>query len=460
MISTKERRRAGKALRKQVPRSSHGDWSPPANRPDPVDTLTSQNRNRLQWLVPVRHGRMQESAFAFYRGGAKVMAADLAVTPVTGLTVQVCGDAHLLNFGGFGSPERQLLFDINDFDETLVGPWEWDIKRLAASLVIAGRYNEFDASSCAQAAQAAVERYRLAMAEFAEMRVIDVWYAILNAEDILALVKDRGTKRHRKRVSKTIAKARSKNSLHVLSKLTELVEGRYRIRNDPPFVVPLRALPRADDPAELEAVVRAGFESYLSTLPDSRRPLLERYRMVDFAVKVVGVGSVGTRCFIMLLEGRDQNDPLFLQIKEATPSVLEDYLPPSPYQNHGQRVVDGQRLMQTASDVFLGWTRRIKGHHYYVRHLKDMKGSDKVEEQTPEEMRAYARLCGWTLAKAHARSGDPIAISGYLGSGQVFDLAVTEFAEKYADQNERDYVAFTEAIRSGEIEASDGHTPP
>jgi uncharacterized protein (DUF2252 family) len=453
MSSYTERHQAGKALRKKIPRSSHADWSATSNRPDPVGTVTSQNQSRLQWLVPIRHGRMQESAFAFYRGGAKVMAADLAPLPVTGLTVQACGDAHLSNFGLFGSPERKLLFDVNDFDETLAGPWEWDVKRLAASIVIAGRYNEFDHSACTQTAHATVAYYRQAMAKFAAMRAIDVWYAQLTADDLAAIVRERGSKKERKRVEKTLAKVQSKNSLHVLPKLTEVVDGGVQIVDDSPFVIPFRTLAEAVGPAELEADLRQSAEAYLATLPDHIGRLLARYSPVDFAIKVVGVGSVGTRCFMMLLEGEGQKDPLFLQIKEATSSVLEEHLLPSPYQNHGQRVVEGQRLMQAASDIFLGWTKSLKGPHYYVRHLKDMKGSARVDTFTPREMEGYARACGWTLARAHACSGDPAAISGYLGSGQAFDAAITEFAEKYADQNERDYAAFSEAIRAGQVEA-------
>ena len=453
MSNVAERHQAGKALRKKIPRSSHTDWTPGANRPNPVETVTSQNRSRLQWLVPVRHGRMQESAFAFYRGGAKVMAADLATSPVTGLTVQACGDAHLSNFGLYGSPERQLLFDVNDFDEKLAGPWEWDIKRLAASLVIAGRYNEFDAYECNQTARAAVEFYRKSMAEFATMRAIDVWYAHLTAEDLAAIVREHGTKKERKQMERTLAKTRSKNSLHVFSKLTEVVDGRVQIVDDSPFVIPFRTLSETVSPAELEADLRQSVEAYLATLPDSIRRLLTRYKLVDFAIKVVGVGSVGTRCFIMLLEGEGSHDPLFLQIKEAASSVLEEHLPPSPYLNHGQRVVEGQQLMLASSDIFLGWTRSLEGTDYYVRHLKDMKGSARVDTFVPKEMAAYARACGWTLARAHACSGDPVAISGYLGTGQVFDVAITEFGEKYADQNGLDFAAFTEAIRAGQVRA-------
>jgi uncharacterized protein (DUF2252 family) len=456
MSNVAERRQAGKAMRKKIPRSSHADWSPPANRRNPVDTVTSQNESRLSWLVPVRHWRMQESAFAFYRGGAKVMAADLAALPVTGLTVQACGDAHLSNFGVFGSPERQLLFDVNDFDETLAGPWEWDVKRLAASVVIAGRYNEFDASACTRTARAAVECYRQAMAKFATMRAIDVWYAQLTADDLAALVRERGTKKERKRMEKGLAKAQSQDSLRLVPKLTEVVDGRVQIVDDSPFVMPFRTLSQSVGPAELETDLRQSSEAYLVTLPDNIRRLMARYSLVDFAIKVVGVGSVGTRCFIVLMEGEGQHDPLFLQIKEATSSVLEDHLPPSPYQNHGQRVVEGQRLMQAASDIFLGWTRSLRGPDYYVRHLKDMKGSARIDTFTPKIMQAYARACGWTLARAHACSGDPVAISGYLGSGQAFDAAIAEFAEKYADQNERDYAAFSKAIRSGRIEAHSG----
>lgn len=449
-----ESRRAGKALRKQIPRSSHGEWAPSSARPDPIDQLAAQNATRLPWLVPVRFARMSPSAFTFFRGGAKIMSADLAGTPDTGLTVQACGDAHLLNFGAFGSPERALIFDLNDFDETLPGPWEWDVKRLAVSLMIASRDNEFDEEECRTATRRGVQAYRDAMDGFMDLRAINVWYSRLNANDIRQLM----PRTHRKRVDKNIAKARSKNSLQAMSKLAERDGDGYRIKSAPPLLHPLREVPQLGQPDELEALIATAFEEYKSTLRDDRRLLVDRYQIVDSAIKVVGVGSAGTRCIIVLLMGRQEGDPLFLQMKEATASVLEDHLPASVYDTHGRRVVQGQRLMQAASDVFLGWTEvpTVRYHgHYYWRQLRDMKGTAEVERYTPRVMAAYARLCGWTLARAHARSGDPVAIASYMGTGSVFDRAITTFAERYADQNEEDYRQFRAAIKSGRIEAAE-----
>jgi uncharacterized protein (DUF2252 family) len=451
-----ESRALGRAQRKQVPRSSHAEWAPPPDRADPVDLLESQNVDRLPWLVPVRFGRMSPSAFTFYRGGAKIMANDLASTPDTGLTVQVCGDAHLLNFGAFGTPERTLLFDLNDFDETLPGPWEWDVKRFAASLMIAGRDNGFDKEDCRMVTRRGVQAYREAMASFVDMRAIDVWYSRLTAGDIRQLM----PKKHRKTMDKRIAKARSKDSLQAFSKLAEPQGDGYRINSDPPLLHPRRELGAltgdiagAADIEEFDTLVRQGFGNYTATLADDRRVLVKQYEIVDYAIKVVGVGSAGTRCFIVLLLGRQEGDPLFLQAKEATASVLEDCLPASKYATHGRRVVEGQRLMQAASDMFLGWSRG-KTNHYYWRQLRDMKGSAAVEKFSPRVMASYARLCGWTLARAHARSGDPVAVASYMGSGNVFDRAVTEFAARYADQNEADYRQLVAAIDSGRVEAA------
>ena len=415
-----------------------------------MDLITSQNTDRLQWLVPTRHGRMAESSFAFYRGAAKIMASDLAGTPATGLNAQLCGDAHLANFGTYGSPDRRQVFDVNDFDETLPGPWEWDLKRLATSFVLAGRDNDFDTGDIRTIAKRSVSAYREAMARFAKAGVLDVWYAQVSLDRIQRAVPK---KKDRKRIAKSAAKARSKDSLKALSKLAELVDGTYRIKSVPPLLLPLRELAVSANPDALRTAVHGSIESYRNTLTDNRKVLFDRFHLVDIAVKVVGVGSVGTRCMIALFQGRDGSDPLFLQVKEATASVLEDHLPKSVYPVHGQRVVQGQRLMQASSDIFLGWDLRSHDHAYYWRQFHDMKGSADVSTMNVRRMGNYAHLCGWTLAHSHARSGDAIAIAGYLGSGEVFDRAVADFADAYADQNDRDYDAFTQAIKSGRIEA-------
>ncbi len=449
----------GRATRDRVSLDSHSEYSPASNRSNPVKLIMKQNRDRLPWLVPIRHGRMSTSAFAFYRGGAKMMAEDLAHTPRTGINAQICGDAHLSNFGVFASPERDLVFDVNDFDETLAGPWEWDVKRLAASFMIAARHNEIDADESRQITCESVTAYREAMNEFVEMSYLDIWYSRIRFDDLSSAMLDaaNSTKKDRKRVKKFERKARSRNRMRDLSKLTTQVDGQYRIKPDPPFIVAIDDLPDAGHPVEVIRIVRQGFDGYRESLPDNMRVLLDRYRPVDFALKVVGVGSVGTRCFILLMEGRDNQDPLFLQVKEATRSVLEDPLPPSPYINQGQRVVEGQQLMQATSDIFLGWTSSIRGRDFYFRQLKDMKGSMDVEAAPPHYLKAYAKACGWTLAHAHARSGDPSAIAGYLGMSNEFDLAVTAFAEKYADQNERDYKKFMKAINSEKIPYAPGY---
>ena len=449
-----ERRAAGRAARKEVPRSSHGDWSPAGDRPDPVDLITSQDADRVQWLVPIRHGRMAESSFAFYRGAAKIMASDLASTASSGLSAQLCGDAHLANFGSFASPDRRQVFDVNDFDETLPGPWEWDLKRLAASFVLAGRDNGFGNKAIRAVTERSVSGYQQAMARYASDRTLDVWYAQASIEKIVAATP---TKKDRKDISRQAKKARSKGSLRALSKLAEQVDGEFRIRSDPPLLLPLRDLADSTERDRLREQVEASVVSYRDTLADNRRTLFDRFKLVDIAMKVVGVGSVGTRCMVVLFQGRDQSDPFFLQVKEATASVLEDHLPKSQYSSSGERVVAGQRLMQASGDIFLGWdTVAETDHHYYWRQFHDMKGSAEVEAMQPERMGRYAALCGATLAHAHARSGDPIAFAGYLGKNDTFSRAVTEFALKYADQNERDYEAFTEAIKSGRIEAADG----
>lgn len=450
VATPQERKELGKSRRKAVPRSSHAELSTPADRADPVSLLMSQDTSRLAWLVPIRHGRMSASPLAFYRGAAKIMAADLRDSPISGLSTQLCGDAHLSNFGTYASPDRRQVFDVNDFDETLPGPWEWDVKRLAASFVVAGRHRGFREAEARAAARRSARAYREAMADFAGRPSLDVWYAQASLDDIRrAMV----TKRHRARLDKVREKARSRDSLAALSKLTERDGTTFRIRSDPPLVVPLRDLGMLGDVEDLRQAVAASLASYRDSLAHNRRRLLDTFRPIDVALKVVGVGSVGTRCFIVAFEGRDRRDPLFLQVKEATPSVLEGYLADSIYRRHGRRVVEGQRLMQASSDIFLGYSPGEEGRHFYWRQLRDMKGSFDVEVMEPSGMGVYARVCGWTLAHAHARAGDPIAISGYLGSGDVFDRAIEGFASAYADQNERDYATYLAAIELGRVQA-------
>ena len=422
-LSPAERRAAGKAARKAVPRSSHAEWSPGPDRPDPVALVEGQNANRLQFLVPVRRGRMSVSAFTFYRGAARIMASDLATTPNSGLTVQSCGDAHLSNFGFYASPERQLVFDINDFDETLPGPWEWDVKRLAASFMIAGRNRGFSDEDCRKITATSVAGYRQTMAEMAGNRTLDVWYAHLSADTLSNVFASRGAKKAVKRTKKTASKAKSKDSLQALRKLAEKVDGTYQIKSDHPVLVPLRDLGDEAEQQQIREGARQSFEEYRSTMRRDRQVLLDRFRPVDIAIKVVGVGSVGTRCYILLLEGRDEADPLFLQIKEATKSVLEEHLPASRWRNSGRRVVVGQRLMQSASDVFLGWSRSVQGHEYYWRQLRDWKGSADVDGAGRKALTRYAGVCGWTLARSHARTGDPIACLLYT-SDAADDFAV------------------------------------
>jgi uncharacterized protein (DUF2252 family) len=469
--SVDERRARGKEARNRTPPSSHAGWAPATDRPDRVALLEDQNRTREPDLVPVRHGRMLVSPFSFYRGTAKIMAADLDGTPTAGLQVQLCGDAHLSNFGLFASPERRLLFDLNDFDETLPGPFEYDVKRLAASFTIAARNNGFAKADTKAVTTAAVTAYREAMAGFAAMGTLAIWYAHLAEDELLQGIRSaaavskttkqaakKGAKAAR-RAEKAVAKAHTRHSLQALSKLGELVDGQYRIVSQPPIVVPARELEATYGLSgeEMERVIREQFRAYRATLRDDQRQLLERFRFVDLARKVVGVGSVGTRAFIVLLQGRDQQDPLFLQVKEATASVLEDHLPKSRYRQHGERVVYGQRMMQAASDIFLGWTKGADANrHYYWRQLRDMKGSAEVEAMAPLGLGFYAGICGWTLARAHARSGDPVAIAEYLGDDDQFDRSIADFSTRYADQNERDYQAFAEAVRSGRLEALQG----
>ena len=454
--TVEERSRSGKQARKDLPRARHAEWSPTPDRPDPVNLLEEQNTSRLDWLIPVRRWRMTTSPFAFFRGSARIMAADLAATPVTGLHVQACGDAHLANFGLYASPERQLVFDINDFDETLPGPWEWDIKRLAASFAIAARHNKLKKKDARKATKRAARVYRETMAEFAGMRTLDIWYAMLSTDQL----RDTAVKESRKAESRKIAKkAMTKDSHQALDKLAEDINGEFRIKSEPPGVIPLRNL-RGElkkNSEELRNQVDKIIGTYLHTVPDDCKRLLDRYRLIDVALKVVGVGSVGTRCLILLLEGRDASDPLFLQMKEASGSVLKEYLASSPYHHQGQRVVEGQCFIQTVSDIFLGWVRDDEtGKEYYMRQLKDWKGSPDVENLDAGGLHHLARLCGWTLAKAHARTGDPVAISAYLGKSTAFDEAMVEFAETYADQNQRDFDAFKAAIDSGKLEAREG----
>jgi uncharacterized protein (DUF2252 family) len=447
-----EHRAAGRAARRMVPRTSHAAWAPPHDRPDPVALLRSQDATRVPELVPIRWGRMSASPFAFYRGAALLMAADLSATPNSGLTVQACGDAHLMNFGVFASPERTLLFDVNDFDETLPGPWEWDLKRLVASIVIAGRNAGFSAAQNRDAALATARSYREWMANYATLGDIDVYYSKVAADDILKLSKAAAGVKSAK-VEQVLAKARTHDSLHAVTKLTETVDGIQRIVEAPPLVTHLRS-----DQEDLEAIAAKALADYRATLQEDHRWLIDRYKYVDMALKVVGVGSVGTLALIVLFLGRDDGDPLFLQLKEAGPSVLEAYLGRSRYTNHAHRVVAGQRLMQAASDIFLGWIRGSGTHHrdFYWRQLRDMKGSFAIDDPRPAGLELYGGVCAWTLARAHARSGDRIAISAYLGKSDRFDLAVADFAELYADQVERDFELVQKAIKDGRIEAQTG----
>jgi uncharacterized protein (DUF2252 family) len=460
-LTPAERAARGKAARSAVPRDSHAVYDPLADRPDPVGLLERQAATRLPDLVPVRYGRMLASPFSYFRGAALSMAADLAATPVSGLAVQACGDAHLSNFGVYASPERALVFDLNDFDETLPGPWEWDIKRLAASLEVAGRGNGYRPGLRRKVVTAAVARYREAMRAFAGQSNLAVWYARAETGTLREQFGSQLAAREQQQADSALAKARTRDSLQALAKLTHEVDGRPRIIADPPLVVPLSDLVAgAADQAKLETELRRLIGSYRRTLETDRRYLLEQFEFVDMARKVVGVGSVGTRCWIVLMLGRDASDPVFLQVKEAERSVLEDFAGASEYANHGQRVVAGQRLMQAASDIFLGWQRTQvdldgRPHDYYVRQLRDEKFSAAIEAMSPAGMLAYGALCGWTLARAHARSGDRIAIAAYLGQSAVFDQAVATFAVACADQNERDHQALTAAVASGRVTASD-----
>lgn len=457
--STSERAGRGRAARRSTPRSRHGDWEP-RGRKDPLAILVEQEESRVPELIAIRHGRMAASPFAFYRGAAAVMAADLAAEPSTGLEVQLCGDAHLLNFGGFADPGRRMVFDVNDFDETHPGPFEWDVKRLAASIEVATRARELEDRVRVAAVLGTVAAYRRAMREFADMRVLDIWYSRLDLETI----------QHRwgaavdpvamRNVRRATAKAQSKDHLKAFAKLTRPVDGEARFLSDPPLLEPISEVFSGIDVQRMRETLLSSIRTYRRALPRSRQHLFDRYRFVDLARKVVGVGSVGTRCWVALLLGRDGGDPLFLQVKQAEPSVLEAYTARSRFHNHGQRVVEGQELMQAASDIFLGWTRTEGpdgvSRDFYMRQLWDWKLSADIETMREDVLGVYGQLCAWTLARAHARSGDPVAIASYLGSGDAFDRSVARFAAAYADQNERDHAALVQAINEGRLEATSG----
>jgi uncharacterized protein (DUF2252 family) len=461
-LTAAERAARGKAARAATPRESHAVFDPPADRPDPIALLEGQAKSRVPELVPIRWGRMMVSPFTYYRGAALPMASDLATTPVSGLAVQACGDAHLSNFGVFGSAERRLMFDVNDFDETLPGPWEWDVKRLTASLEVAGRDNGIPAKQRREIVTATVARYRMAMREFASMTNLDVWYARADLTELRAQYDVQLRARQRKLLDQGVAKAYTRDSMQQLSKLTQMVDGRPRIISDPPLLVPIDELAAPETyRTDLEGEVTGLIAKYQRTLETDRRYLLDQFEFCDMARKVVGVGSVGTRCWIVLMLGRDETDPLFLQVKEAEASVLSRFVGASRYANQGQRVVAGQRLMQAASDIFLGWQRIEAGldgksRDFYVRQLRDWKFSIEIAQLRPEGLQLYGALCGWTLARAHARSGDRIAIAAYLGGSDAFDRAIVKFAPAYADQNERDYQALVDAVKSGRITAEQG----
>ncbi|MFF7498330.1 DUF2252 domain-containing protein [Streptomyces lavendulae] len=454
-----ERAALGKEARRRSPRSGHAVYEPAADRRDPLRILEAQSAARVPELVPIRYGRMTESPFRFYRGAAAIMASDLAGSPDSGITTQLCGDAHLLNFRLLASPERELMFDINDFDETLPGPWEWDVKRLSASFVIAARANGFDDAERARVVSATVRSYREAMTRFAGLSNLDVWYTKVDAAGLKALITGQLRKEGRRKLDRALAKARSRDTLQVFDKLTRVVDGHRRIAADPPLLVPIADLLPDSERSALERQFRALIEQYAVTLPSDRRHLLADYHLADVARKVVGVGSVGTRCWIFLLLGRDGGDPLFLQAKEADESVLAEHLGASLYRNQGERVVAGQRLMQATSDIFLGW-QRVDGfdgrrRDFYVRQLRDWKGIAMPETMTPPQLEAFGGVCGLTLARAHARSGDRIAIAAYLGGGDAFDRALVTFAEAYADQNEHDHRALLDAVRTGRLPAEE-----
>ena len=444
--SIAERLKEGKLIRDQVPRHSHAVWKASPHRRNPIDILIESSKGRIPELLPIRYGRMVRSPFTFYRGAAAIMAADLAKTPVSGIFTQICGDCHLLNFGGFATPERKIIFDVNDFDETLPGPWEWDLKRLVTSFVIASRQDHFTKDVAREAALTCARSYRKHMAEYSLMKPLEVWYACLDVDTVIENMKDKTARRNlKRRISRVIARDVKEEDY---PKLAESSRGKNRIKDNPPLIYH----PPESFEKDFEQNVRETYKKYINTLLEDRRILLKRYLIQDVAIKVVGVGSVGTWCGIVLLMARGR-DPLFLQVKEARASVLEPYLGKSAYSNHGQRVVSGQRLMQSASDIFLGWTVGKEGRHFYIRRLRDMKIKPQVEIFHPDNMIRYAKFCGWTLARAHAKSGDPALISGYLGKANNMDRALLAFAEAYADQNEKDHQALLEAVNQGRIRA-------
>ncbi len=456
--SVAERAALGKAQRKDTPRSAHASWEAANDGRDVVAILTGQDATRVPELVPIRHGRMLVSPFTFYRGAAAIMAADLAGTPDTGLRVQACGDAHLSNFGGFAAPDRRLVFDVNDFDETTPGPWEWDVKRLAASIEVAGRDLGLGRGVRRAIVAASVREYREAMRRFAGMTNLGVWYARLDIESLFERLAGSVGGAQRKAAQRNLAKAKLKDSRRAIAKLTERVDGRLRFVSDAPLIVPIEDLAGALGGQEIEDQIRKLLRSYQRSVAADRRHLLETYRYVHMARKVVGVGSVGTRAWVVLLEGRDEQDPLVLQAKEAQASVLEPYVGRGRHRNHGERVVAGQRLMQASGDIFLGWDRVTgldgESRDFYVRQLWDGKGSADVDTMSADGLETYVKICGWTLARAHARSGDRVAIAAYLGGGDAFDRAIAEFSDAYADQNERDYAAMQAAVADGRIEAA------
>jgi uncharacterized protein (DUF2252 family) len=440
--SREERIQIGKSLRERLPRSDHAIWQPPAAGREPIEIIEASNRGRLQELIPIRYGRMLRSPFTFLRGSAALMAYDLATTPKTDIIVQACGDCHLLNFGFFGTPERNLVFDINDFDETLPAPWEWDLKRLVVSFVIAGRDSDLSDRESKAAAINCARSYREHLREYSRLSPLEVWYTRIGAEQAIEMSPDEKTRKIREQI---MAKARERIIEHLYPKIVTQTGGRNRFVDQPPILY------HVNEP-DWETIVREGLEDYRQSLPEERRVLFDRYQLEDFALKVVGIGSVGTRCYIALLFSED-NHPLILQVKEACPSVLEPYTAKSQYENQGQRVVTGQRLMQSSSDIFLGWTRGRGGKDFYLRQLRDMKFSLPIEGVSAVQLQRYAEFCGWTLARAHAKSGDAATISGYLGKGDQFDLAMGEFAIAYADQTERDHAALVDAVKTGRVEA-------
>lgn len=445
ILSPDERRAQGKALREAAPREAHGGWKPAKSRRDPVQLLIESNEGRLPQLVPIRFGRMLQSPFAFYRGSAAIMAADLATTPNAGVRVQACGDAHLMNFGGFATPERQMIFDINDLDETLPAPWEWDVKRLTASVVIAAHHLRLTESEAARAATGTVRAYRERMADYSSMPALAVWYDRISVDRVLA---EAPSEEIRKRIQKRIEKARQQSSPEfIFPKLAEQHGVMPRIKDDPPLIFH----PSDEQAPGLRTMFREPLAAYRESLPEHVRVLFDRFQFCDLAMKVVGVGSVGTRCSVALFMAAD-NDPLFLQIKEARPSVLEPYAGVSLHANHGQRVIAGQRMMQSATDIFLGWAVGASGHHFYLRQLRDVKISAVIEAWDINMLLAYGRLCAWALARAHARSGDAALIAGYMGSNATFDDAICEFAMEYSDQNQRDYRAFVKAVRESRVQ--------